>query len=102
METLKAGGWITDIKYADEIEEDLKKRTGGKEDKVLAVDYKRYSRVKEKTLGLTGALVMVMFDLFKISIFCASCKLVGGFVCSYVFPAHDCLKHQCWTIFQPR
>ncbi|GAQ82938.1 hypothetical protein KFL_001300010 [Klebsormidium nitens] len=54
MEALKAGGWITDIKYADEIEEDLKKRTGGKEDKVLAVDYRRYSRVKEKTLGLTG------------------------------------------------
>jgi protease-4 len=54
METLKAGGWITDIKYADEIEEDLKKRTGGKEDKVLSVDYKRYSRVREKTLGLTG------------------------------------------------
>jgi protease-4 len=55
MEKLKEGGWITDIKYADEIEEMLKKRIGAKEDKPLrTVDYRKYSRVKLWTLALSG------------------------------------------------
>ncbi|BBN19507.1 protease IV [Marchantia polymorpha subsp. ruderalis] len=52
---LKEGGWITDIKYEDEVDEMLKERLGIKEDKKLkSVDYRKYSRVKEWTLGLSG------------------------------------------------
>ncbi|CAM6084639.1 unnamed protein product [Calypogeia fissa] len=52
---LKEGGWVTDLKYEDEVEEMLKQRLGIKEEKTLpSVDYKRYSKVKEWTLGLSG------------------------------------------------
>ncbi|KAJ7559074.1 hypothetical protein O6H91_04G068800 [Diphasiastrum complanatum] len=55
VKKLKGGGWITDIKYEDEIEAMLKERLGQKGDKPLqSVDYKRYSRVKEWTLSLSG------------------------------------------------
>lgn len=55
VDDLKKGGWITDIKYADEIEEMLKKRTEAKMDKPLqTVPYKKYSRVNKWTLGLDG------------------------------------------------
>ncbi|KAG0619939.1 hypothetical protein M758_4G177100 [Ceratodon purpureus] len=55
VDDLKKGGWITDIKYADEIEEMLKKRTEAKMDKPLqTVPYKKYSRVSKWTLGLDG------------------------------------------------
>lgn len=37
MEDYKAGGWVTDLKYDDEVQDLLKKRTGGKEDEVQAV-----------------------------------------------------------------
>jgi hypothetical protein len=37
MEDYKAGGWVTDLKYDDEIEDLLKQRTGGKEDEVQTV-----------------------------------------------------------------
>lgn len=55
VEDLKSGGWITDIKYADEIEEMLKKRTEANMEKPLrTVLYKKYSRVNKWTLGLDG------------------------------------------------
>lgn len=37
MEDYKAGGWVTDLKYEDEVQDLLKKRTGGKEDEVQKV-----------------------------------------------------------------
>lgn len=42
MEKLKAEGWVTDLKYADELEDDLKSRTGGKDDEAALVPLKRY------------------------------------------------------------
>ncbi|KAL3678445.1 hypothetical protein R1sor_021401 [Riccia sorocarpa] len=55
LENLKEGGWISDIKYEDEIDEMLKKKLDIAEDKKLrSVDYRRYCRVKEWTLGLSG------------------------------------------------
>lgn len=55
IERLKEEGWITDILYDDEVMDMLKKRLGQeKEKKLLTVDYKKYSKVKNGTVGLTG------------------------------------------------
>ncbi|KAL5725642.1 hypothetical protein ACHQM5_008766 [Ranunculus cassubicifolius] len=55
IERLKDGGWITNILYDDEVTDMLKKKLGQeKEKKLLTVDYKKYSKVKNRTLGLTG------------------------------------------------
>ncbi|KAL8124024.1 hypothetical protein AgCh_011869 [Apium graveolens] len=55
IDRLKEEGWITDIKYDDEVTSMLKERMGLKEDKKLpTVDYRKYSRVKRWTLGLSG------------------------------------------------
>nr|XP_043638923.1 serine protease SPPA, chloroplastic-like isoform X2 [Erigeron canadensis] len=55
VEMLKEDGWITDIKYDDEVISMLKSRLGIAEKKKLPlVDYKKYSRVGKWTLGLSG------------------------------------------------
>ncbi|KAL2610043.1 hypothetical protein R1flu_028616 [Riccia fluitans] len=55
LEKLKEGGWITDIKYEDEIDEMLKTKLSIAEDKKLpSVDYRKYCKVKAWTLGLSG------------------------------------------------
>ncbi|XP_057951947.1 serine protease SPPA, chloroplastic [Malania oleifera] len=55
VERLKEGGWITDIKYDDEVILMLKGRLGLQKDKNLPmVDYGKYSRVRKWTLGLSG------------------------------------------------
>ncbi|KAL1553956.1 serine protease SPPA, chloroplastic-like isoform X1 [Salvia divinorum] len=52
---LKEDGWITDIKYDDEVVSLLKQRLEIPSDKKLpTVDYRKYCRVKKWTLGLTG------------------------------------------------
>eukprot|EP00250_Pteridium_aquilinum_P028242 c36833_g1_i1 orf=173-2296(-) len=56
IQKLKEGGWITDIKYDDEVEKMLKERLDVKEDKKLPlVDNKKYSRVQPWTLNLSGS-----------------------------------------------
>ncbi|KAI3504716.1 hypothetical protein L1887_26393 [Cichorium endivia] len=55
IEKLKEDGWITDIKYDDEVTSILKKKLGIKEKKKLpVVAYKKYSRVRKWSLCLTG------------------------------------------------
>lgn len=55
IEKLKEDGWITDIKYDDEVTSMLKERLGIAKDKNLPiVDYRKYSRVRKWTLGLSG------------------------------------------------
>ncbi|CAL1403807.1 unnamed protein product [Linum trigynum] len=55
MERLKEEGFITDVFYEDQVMELLKKKVGLQEDKILpTVDYRKYSRVKNWTLGLNG------------------------------------------------
>ncbi|KAI3976801.1 hypothetical protein MKX01_008659 [Papaver californicum] len=55
VERLKEEGWITNILYDDEVVDMLKERLGQeKDEKLQIVDYKKYSRVKNWTLGLTG------------------------------------------------
>ncbi|CAA0832408.1 Serine protease SPPA- chloroplastic [Striga hermonthica] len=55
VERLKQEGWITDIKYDDEVLSLLKERLGIASDKNLpTVDYRRYCHVNKWTLGLTG------------------------------------------------
>ncbi|XP_031105694.1 serine protease SPPA, chloroplastic [Ipomoea triloba] len=55
VERLKEDGWITDIKYDDEVMSMLKERLGTPKDKKLpTVDYRKYSRVRRWTLGLAG------------------------------------------------
>ncbi|KAL7598515.1 serine protease SPPA, chloroplastic [Lactuca sativa] len=55
VEKLKEDGWITDIKYEDEVTSMLKKKLGIVEKKKLPlVAYKKYSRVRKWSLGLTG------------------------------------------------
>ncbi|XP_051114898.1 serine protease SPPA, chloroplastic isoform X2 [Andrographis paniculata] len=56
VDRLKEDGWITDIKYEDEVTTLLKERLSIPTDKTLpTVDYRKYSRVKKWTLGLTGS-----------------------------------------------
>ncbi|GFZ12186.1 signal peptide peptidase [Actinidia rufa] len=55
VEKLKEDGWITNIKYDDEVTLELKERLGLQKDKNLpTVDYRKYSRVRKWTLGLSG------------------------------------------------
>ncbi|XP_052175920.1 serine protease SPPA, chloroplastic-like [Diospyros lotus] len=55
VERLKQDGWITSIKYDDEVMSKLKEKLGLQKDKNLpVVDYRKYSRVKKWTLGLSG------------------------------------------------
>ncbi|KAL2462086.1 Serine protease SPPA [Abeliophyllum distichum] len=55
VERLKEDCWITDIKYDDEVISLLKERLGLPSIKTLpTVDYRKYSRVRKWTLGLTG------------------------------------------------
>ncbi|KAF8365148.1 hypothetical protein HHK36_032836 [Tetracentron sinense] len=55
IERLKEGGWITNIHYDDEVISMLKERLGLKKEKNLPmVDYRKYSRVRNWTLGLSG------------------------------------------------
>lgn len=55
VEKLKEDGWITNIMYDDEVMSKLKERLKIQEDKKLpVVDYRRYSRVRKWTLGLSG------------------------------------------------
>lgn len=55
VERLKEEGWITDIKYDDEVISMLKERLGVLSSKTLpTVDYRTYCRVRRWTLGLTG------------------------------------------------
>ncbi|KAL3716870.1 hypothetical protein ACJRO7_008447 [Eucalyptus globulus] len=55
VERLKKEGFITDIRYDDEVITMLKERLGVQTDKNLPlVDYRRYSRVRKWTLGLSG------------------------------------------------
>eukprot|EP00882_Tetradesmus_deserticola_P001055 GHRQ01001141.1.p1 GENE.GHRQ01001141.1~~GHRQ01001141.1.p1 ORF type:complete len:653 (+),score=373.33 GHRQ01001141.1:173-1960(+) len=53
-EVLLAEGWLDSLKYEDEITDDLKKRTGGKEDEVAKVGLSRYSKVSRGAFGLNG------------------------------------------------
>lgn len=52
MAQLKDEGWITDIKYVDELEDMISQRTAGKG--LNAVNYKRYSKVGSGAFGLRG------------------------------------------------
>ncbi|CAL5445074.1 unnamed protein product [Camellia sinensis] len=55
VERLKEDGWITNIKYDDEIMSKLKERLGIQNDKNLpTVDYRKYSMVRKWTVGLSG------------------------------------------------
>ncbi|GLJ43346.1 hypothetical protein SUGI_0900370 [Cryptomeria japonica] len=55
VERLKEEGLIDDIKYDDEVTKMLKERLGQKpEEQLQLVDYKKYSRVRKWTLGLSG------------------------------------------------
>ncbi|VFQ80645.1 unnamed protein product [Cuscuta campestris] len=55
VERLKEDGWITDIKYDDEVMSMLKERLGTSKDKSLpTVDYRKYSRAKRWSLDLAG------------------------------------------------
>ncbi|KAM1433883.1 hypothetical protein ACFXTO_016224 [Malus domestica] len=55
VEKLKEEGWITNIQYDDEVISMLKERLGVQKEKTLPmVDYKKYSRVRQWTVGLSG------------------------------------------------
>ncbi|KAK4479295.1 hypothetical protein RD792_014806 [Penstemon davidsonii] len=55
VERLKEDGWITDIKYDDEVISMLRTRLGLPNTKLLpTVGYRKYSSVRRWTLGLSG------------------------------------------------
>ncbi|KAM3751169.1 hypothetical protein ACB098_04G088500 [Castanea mollissima] len=55
VERLKEEGWITNIRYDDEVISMLREKLGLPKDKqVPMIDYRKYSRVREWTLGLSG------------------------------------------------
>ncbi|KAF8059999.1 hypothetical protein HT031_004937 [Scenedesmus sp. PABB004] len=47
-------GWVSGLRYEDEIIDDLKKRTGGKEDEVAKVGLRRYAKVSRGPFKLDG------------------------------------------------
>jgi protease-4 len=53
-EVFAAEGWVDGLKYEDEIIDDLKKRTGGKEDEVAKVGLSKYSKVSRTAFALNG------------------------------------------------
>ncbi|MEW5315537.1 MAG: hypothetical protein WDW38_006958 [Sanguina aurantia] len=57
---LVAGGWLTGLKYEDEVIDDLKVRTGGKDDQVRKVTLQRYQKVSPSVFGLTGKKKVVV------------------------------------------
>ncbi|XP_009346423.1 serine protease SPPA, chloroplastic [Pyrus x bretschneideri] len=55
VEKLKEEGWITNIQYDDEVISMLKERLGVQKEKTLPmVDYRKYSKVQQWTVGLSG------------------------------------------------
>lgn len=60
MSDFKSGGWVTDLKYEDEIEDLLKARTGGKDDQVRAVKYDRYKKVSRSAFGIDGGKLIAV------------------------------------------
>ncbi|CAN6578014.1 unnamed protein product [Malus baccata var. baccata] len=55
VEKLKEEGWITNIQYDDEVISMLKERLGVQKEKSLpVVDYRKYSKVQQWTVGLSG------------------------------------------------
>ncbi|GAB4824168.1 hypothetical protein N2152v2_011214 [Parachlorella kessleri] len=72
MEQFKEGGWLTDLKYEDEINDMLKPKTGGKEDEVAKVSYNKYAKVRPSTFGapLSGSKAIAVIR--------ASGAIVGG------------------------
>lgn len=49
------GGWVDALQYEDEIQEQLKKDTGGKEDQVAQVALRKYAKVNAKAFVHGGA-----------------------------------------------
>eukprot|EP00798_Chlamydomonas_sp_ICE-L_P012519 gene12519-15735_t len=47
-------GWLTGLKYEDEVLEDMKGRTGGKKDEVRSVTLRKYSAVPSSLLKMGG------------------------------------------------
>jgi protease IV len=54
MSHFKEGGWVTDLKYEDEINDMIKERTGGKEDELRAVGLKKYASIGRSAFNLNG------------------------------------------------
>lgn len=54
MTVFKRDGWITDLKYEDELNDMIKQRTKGKEDELRAVGLNKYSRVGKSAFGVEG------------------------------------------------
>ncbi|GAB2209617.1 hypothetical protein Droror1_Dr00026835 [Drosera rotundifolia] len=55
VERLREEGFITDIKYEDEVISVMKEKVGVQNDKELSmVDYRKYSHVSKSTVGLSG------------------------------------------------
>lgn len=54
MQQYADDGWVTGLKYEDEVREDLKKRTGGKKDKLRSVGLGKYNKVSPGAFGLKG------------------------------------------------
>ncbi|MFS7939447.1 putative peptidase S49, ClpP/crotonase-like domain superfamily [Helianthus anomalus] len=54
IEKLKEDGWITDIKYDDEVRSMLKTRLGiAEKKKIPLIEYKKYSRIRKWSVGLS-------------------------------------------------
>jgi protease IV len=54
MEKLLQGGWVDGLKYADEVDDIVKERTGGKEDELRFVPFKKYKKVGRSAFNLDG------------------------------------------------
>eukprot|EP00798_Chlamydomonas_sp_ICE-L_P004080 gene4080-14177_t len=70
MQKFMDGGWLTGLRYEDEVIDDMKKRTGGKDDEVRSVGLKKYSKVSPTVFGLAGKK--------KIVVLRTSGAIVGG------------------------
>ncbi|EIE22855.1 protease IV with duplicated peptidase family U7 domain-containing protein [Coccomyxa subellipsoidea C-169] len=70
MERYVESGWLTGLKYEDEILADLEKRTESKPNKLKAVGLKKYSSVSPTAFGMVGRK--------RIAVIRAAGAIVGG------------------------
>lgn len=75
---LLEGGWVDGLKYADEIEDSLKPRTGGKEDQLPKVALRKYASVGEGAFGFRGKKTVAVLRVGGAILDSASSGLGGG------------------------
>lgn len=75
MQKFVDGGWVTGLRYEDEVMDDLKTRTGGKKDKLRSVscNSSAFARVHQTAYELPSKVKTFLPQLITT---CKACKLL--------------------------